>query len=48
MLPTIQSVRIKSLGAAAADLHYTLEGIQGEDQDDMLCALGKLAEQAFG
>ena len=32
---------------ADSDLKYTLKGIQGEDQDEALCALGKLAELAL-
>ena len=35
------------LATAVADLQYTLKGIQGEDQDEVLCALGKLAELAI-
>lgn len=29
------------------DLQYSSKGIQGEDKDAALCALGKLAEQAL-
>ena len=41
------SIRTKLLATAVADLQYTLKGIQGEDQDEVLCALGKLAELAI-
>lgn len=43
--PLSRSASIKSL--AAADLQYTLKGFHSEDQDEALCALGKLAEQTF-
>lgn len=42
------SKRIESPAAAVADVQPTLKGVQGEDWDEALCVLGKLAEQAFG
>ena len=48
MLPTTQFYRkIKSLATIVSDLQFTLRGIQGEAQDEALCVLGKLAEQAL-
>lgn len=32
----------KSLAIAVTDLQSTLEGIQGENQDKVLCALGQV------
>ena len=40
------STGIQSLTTAVADLQYTLK-VQGRDQDEALCALGELAEQAL-
>lgn len=42
------SKRIESPAPAVADVQPTLKGVQGEDWDEALCVLGKLAEQAFG
>ena len=35
------STREKSLAAAFADLQHILKGVQGRDQEEALCALGK-------
>ena len=35
------STREKSLAAAFADLQHTLKGVQGRDEEEALCALGK-------
>lgn len=40
--PVLQE--IKPLATTVDDLQYTLKGIQGEDQDEALRALGKLIE----
>ena len=40
------STRIKSLAAAVTDLQHTLKGVD-RGQDEAVCALGELAEQAF-
>ena len=40
------STGIQSLTTAVADLQYTLK-VQDRDQDEALCALGELAEQAL-
>ena len=45
--PPSSSTRIKSSATTVADLQDTLKGIQGEDQGEALCALGKLAELAL-
>ena len=39
--------RIKSLATAVADLQCTMKGIQDQEQDEALCALGKQAKQAL-
>lgn len=45
MLPTSQFwLRTKSLATAVIGLQYTLKEVQGEDQDEAFCALGKLVE----
>ena len=36
--------RIKSFATAVTDLRYARKGIQGKDQDETLCAPGKLTE----
>ena len=41
--PPSSSTRIKSLATAVV----TLKGIQGDNQDEAVCALGKQAEQAL-
>ena len=41
------SLRNESFVTANADLQYTLKRIQGEELRTRLCALGKLAENAF-
>lgn len=45
--PPPSSTSIKSLVTPVTDLQSTLKGIQGEDHDVALCALGKLAEPAL-
>ena len=50
MLPTIQFYKnqaISHLATVVIDLHHILQGIQGKDQDEALCALGKLEEWGF-
>ena len=42
--PLSSSMRIKSLATVVADLQYTLKGIQGKDQDEVLGALRKMTE----
>ena len=39
--------KIKSGTTAIVDLQHSLKGVEGGDQERGLCALGKLAEQAF-
>ena len=39
--------KIKSGATATVDLQHSLKGVEGGDQERGLCALGKLAEQAF-
>ena len=39
--------RIKSFATAVTDLRYARKGIQGKDQDETLCAPGKLTELAL-
>ena len=49
-LPTIQFYKnqaISHLVTVVIDLHHILQGIQGKDQDEALCALGKLEEWGF-
>ena len=45
--PPSSCTRVRSLATAVSDLRYTLKITQGEDQDDALCTLGKLAEETF-
>ena len=50
MLPTIQFYEKKAISHLATvviDPHHILQGIQGKDQDDAICALGKLEEWGF-
>ena len=45
-MPSI-SKRIKSGATAAADLQQPRKGVQGGEQNEALCVLGKLAGQVF-
>ena len=50
MLPTIQFYKnqaISHLATVVIDLHHILQGIQGKDQDEALCSLGKLEKWGF-
>lgn len=47
MLPITQFSKNQSSATAVPDLQYTLKGIQDKDQDEVLCALRKLAELAL-
>ena len=41
------SIGTESQATVTTDLQYILKGVHGEYQNEILCALGKLAEQSF-
>lgn len=45
--PSSSSTSVKSLTTAVSDPQHTLKEIQGEDQLEALCALGKQTELAL-